>query len=382
MLAAPGSLRAGRLLRVMVRGLPGAPRWKHGSIVQVLAGTAAVAGRIFLPPESVTSEESEPEAFVLADLELEEPLALVPGERFVVRRPSPAANLGMGRFLAFADRRLRKRDAAERDALRRLAVALDDPAALCLRMLDQAGGATTAGELAARLGWTAEATRRALEEACHAGTARNTTGDRFVGTASAGALAREVAALLARFREGAPHRLRVPVSVLREGLGKQKSRTLEQLAAPDLEALGLCRRRGLEWDLLEVTPPPRVAALADRLHATLAAEAFRPAGPEAWASHLGVEEEELGRAAELLGDQGRAVRAADDLLFSREAAEELRAAVVEQFGGAGIDIPALRDRFDTSRKFLMPLLEYLDARGVTTRRGPNRILRDPEAALV
>ena len=39
-----------------------------------------------------------------------------------------------------------------------------------------------------------------------------------------------------------------------------------------------------------------------------------------------------------------------------------------------LDIPALRDALDTSRKYLIPLLEHLDAAGLTVLRGGVRRL--------
>ena len=53
-----------------------------------------------------------------------------------------------------------------------------------------------------------------------------------------------------------------------------------------------------------------------------------------------------------------------------------RAAVVENCTKNGaLDIPSLRDRLKTSRKYLIPLLEHLDATGVTLRQGAHRVLR-------
>jgi hypothetical protein len=39
-----------------------------------------------------------------------------------------------------------------------------------------------------------------------------------------------------------------------------------------------------------------------------------------------------------------------------------------------LDIPALRDELDTSRKYLIPLLEHVDALGLTVLRGGVRRL--------
>ena len=41
----------------------------------------------------------------------------------------------------------------------------------------------------------------------------------------------------------------------------------------------------------------------------------------------------------------------------------------------GITVAQVRDLFDTSRKYALALLEYLDAKGVTRRAGDERVLR-------
>ena len=45
-----------------------------------------------------------------------------------------------------------------------------------------------------------------------------------------------------------------------------------------------------------------------------------------------------------------------------------------------LDIPSLRDGLDTSRKFLIPLLEYVDSLGLTVLRGGVRRLL-PSSAI-
>ena len=40
-----------------------------------------------------------------------------------------------------------------------------------------------------------------------------------------------------------------------------------------------------------------------------------------------------------------------------------------------LGIPELRDRLGTSRKFLIPMLEYFDAQGLTIRQGGHRVLK-------
>jgi selenocysteine-specific elongation factor len=53
-----------------------------------------------------------------------------------------------------------------------------------------------------------------------------------------------------------------------------------------------------------------------------------------------------------------------------------RAALAATFGADGRITPAaFRDRLGTSRKYVVPLLEWFDATGVTVRTGDARVLR-------
>jgi selenocysteine-specific elongation factor len=64
------------------------------------------------------------------------------------------------------------------------------------------------------------------------------------------------------------------------------------------------------------------------------------------------------------------------MYFAAEHFERAKAAVIENCKAHGhVELPALRERIDTTRKWLIPLLEHLDAVGVTMRQGAHRVLR-------
>ncbi len=78
--------------------------------------------------------------------------------------------------------------------------------------------------------------------------------------------------------------------------------------------------------------------------------------------------------AALIGT-GRLMRISEDVLLQQHILEEMRQAVishVQEHGG--ITLGELRDQFDTSRKYAVAVLEYLDQSGVTVRRGDTRVL--------
>jgi selenocysteine-specific elongation factor len=66
------------------------------------------------------------------------------------------------------------------------------------------------------------------------------------------------------------------------------------------------------------------------------------------------------------------------LLFHHDALEQLKADVAALKSSAGeggrLDVAAFKDRFGVSRKFAIPLLEYLDRERVTRRVGEARVI--------
>jgi len=77
-------------------------------------------------------------------------------------------------------------------------------------------------------------------------------------------------------------------------------------------------------------------------------------------------------------ETGRLVQVGDDVLFQPDILKEMRDAVISHIKeGGSITLAELRDRFNTSRKYAVAVLEHLDQVGVTLRKGDQRILRRP-----
>jgi selenocysteine-specific elongation factor len=90
--------------------------------------------------------------------------------------------------------------------------------------------------------------------------------------------------------------------------------------------------------------------------------------------------EDLSATLRLAAKEGRLEAVERDRYYAREPLERFVAALVD-LGKAGPFTPAqLRDRLGISRKFLIPLLEWADAQGITVRVGEGRRLRN-EARL-
>jgi selenocysteine-specific elongation factor len=104
---------------------------------------------------------------------------------------------------------------------------------------------------------------------------------------------------------------------------------------------------------------------------------LKPPEPAAIAAEAGVAPAVADRVLKLLQRQKVLVRI-DTLLFHDEALKQLKAEVAAIKAKAGqtarIDVATFKERFGVSRKFAIPLLEYLDRERVTRRMGDARVI--------
>ncbi len=125
-LAARGGLEASSVLTAEVTWLPSVRSpLDDGARLRVHLGTADVAGRVHRLGASPGADAPDKRAFApgssgFAQITLESPLPARPGDRFVLRRPSPVETVGGGRVLDAGRPRIRRRSGAEDVPLRAL----------------------------------------------------------------------------------------------------------------------------------------------------------------------------------------------------------------------------------------------------------------------
>ena len=82
---------------------------------------------------------------------------------------------------------------------------------------------------------------------------------------------------------------------------------------------------------------------------------------------------------EVLGvliNQGRVVRVNESVVFAASAYRQMTDEILEHIRTKGsITVADARTMFNTSRKYVLPLLEYLDQQHITRRVGDDRVLR-------
>jgi selenocysteine-specific elongation factor len=354
----------------LVRSVP----WplKHLSEVRLHTGTAEVLGQVAL----LEGNTLEPGSEAYVQLRLEEPVCAVAGDRFILRLASPMITLGGGVLLSRSTFRIKRSRAGVVERLQQAEAALEDrDEALSLALEAPREDLVAEATLARELGWSESEVRERLAGFAAEGKAVECSGG-WVGASRVAEIEREIAGVLAGFYRKHPNRVWMDLRDLRAG-----SKAPAVLQDAVLERL--CGLRRLERRGAEVRDPSRVVALepklsarCDALHAALAAEPFQPPDPAAFGAEQGWRPSEVAEALKTLQDLGRARIVNAELAFTAEAIERAAAEIranVKQHGE--LQIPELRDALGTSRKFLIPLLDYFDRTGLTIRQGARRILR-------
>jgi selenocysteine-specific elongation factor len=377
-LAPIARLRPTQIIDVRVQLLVSAPRpLRSRQRVRVHIGAAEVLARVRVLEDG---GEIKPGQRGLVQLRTEAPIIAVLGDRFIIRAYSPQLTIGGGEVLdAFASKH-RARDLTDvRASLRALSNA-DRATQLALFASGAGHVGLPRAELRARTGWTDEVIEEAAKQALAAGAVVEVEGI-LISCESFAEVKRQVG------EEVAAHHQREPLSrglareVLRERFFAHSPPEFFRAVISNLEKEGvliaekdIVRRREHTRSLSDedtrlrdnLEKVYRAAALA----APSLSEALERAGAGAASQH--------GRKVlQLLIDSGALVKVHGEMFFHRAALDDLTKKLREyagQHADRAIDVAAFKDLAGISRKYAIPLLEYLDRQRVTRREGDRRIV--------
>lgn len=375
-----GEVPPSSLLDVELNLLPAAPRaLRHRARLLLHLGTAQVQATVSLQDRA----ELAPGATALAQLRLGEPVAALPGQRFILRGfaklDGRGATLAGGRVLSIAAPRRRRKRA---ESLAQLAALAGEPLdARVAAVLAMAGpGGLDAGAL---LGRTA-LSQRALEESLGRLSARGEAllvdreARRWVSGAVAGGLAARLVAGVEAHHRSHP---------LDAGMGREALRgLLPPVAEPRLFQRLLSRlveagALAVDAGLVRLPGHRAVAGgAADLLKDRVAAELKRGGLTPPLLGELTLTcqatPEKMAAVLKLLIDGGNAVRVAADLHYDTGMLTGLRDRLVARLRErTQITTQEFKELVGATRKHVIPLAEYFDRERVTLRVGDHRVLR-------
>jgi selenocysteine-specific elongation factor len=382
-LAARGGLEASSVLTAEVTWLPSArSSLDDGARLRVHLGTADVAGRVHRLGASPGADAPSGRAFPpgssgFAQITLESPLPARPGDRFVLRRPSPVETVGGGRVLDAGRPRLRRRGGAEAGRLEDVLSVLsrgDERDLADLFLLEAGPRGLTAARLGPRLGVPAPAAAALLDALSSSGKALRIAPALHAHAGAASSLAERAAAAFAERRKSGG----VSVSFAKAEFGERLGKALSPAAVDGWIAVLLAGKKiALDGDRI-VPPGAKAADLAgdSASFAARIAEGFRAAGfepprPHELARELGTKPAVVEGLVSHLVKSGTLVRLSPDLVVHRDAALAAEKKL-ESARGQTLGVAGFRDLLGLTRKTLIPLLEYFDAKKRTRRMGDVR----------
>ena len=343
---------------------------RHGARVRFHQGTRELLARIAL----VGPPEAEPGGSIFARLHLEAPAALVRGDRFILRAYSPLATIGGGTVLDPLPSRKGVRTPTAMARFARLSDAdIDERTALML-MIEEAGlrGLPMAA-LVGRAGVPWSERDLVVDELAKSQAVR--IGTVLVAVSHLAAVEEAMRAAVAQHHDRHPLEAGIPREELRERLfGHAPVAVFE-------EAL----RRGIDRGHLvggdRIALAGRGIALSDEEARTrealvriLSEAGLTPPDTGGLAALVGAGPEAVTRIANLLVRQHVLVRIGG-LLFHEIPLSQLKSDIrsLKQAGTtATMDVAAFKQRYSMSRKYAIPLLEWLDRERVTRRVGDVR----------
>ena len=374
--ATPGMIEPTSLFEARVRLLAGAPRpMKAGDPARLHVGTSVVGCRL-VPLEAPRLGPGE-EGYV--QIRTETPVVVGPDDRFVLRRASPATTLGGGRVLGASNGRLRALKESTIEALRERERGLDDPRlAIEATLRARRDGPVSSDELArALLVWPDRLRERLAELRAAGRVVRMGAADQWFHVETfAFALDR-----LRRAFERAHGRARmkdvVAVQDVRDAAAIPGA---FEAALQHLEATGEVIRDDegrVRLASHAVALDPRQVERLDRLEALFREELFQPPLLHDLPTLLGALPDEVMGLIDLLVQRGRFVRLAEGIYLHADALETTKRAIREhEKSRSGLTAAEIRTALGTTRKYLIPLLERLDATGFTVRRGDLRVVNE------
>jgi selenocysteine-specific elongation factor len=378
-LAPPGLFQPTSRLDCRLNLLPAARPLKNRAKFHFHCGAAETIAEVVL----LEGKELEPGSSAFAQLRLSEPSVLMPGDRFIIRQFSPVTTIGGGSVLDNQPARRRLGDATVVPLLDTLEKG--DSEVRLEWLVRQAGEAPLSG-LVSRTGWPpAEVLRvgRVLASTNRLALLGQPP-ELFVHQEHFQELARRVIEQLEKFHAQNPLVAGLPKEDLRS---RTDTRSLPHPASPSnllfnallqtLAAQGKVDVQGeavrLAGRRIQLTPEEQVAK--DQISAAFERRGLAVPGTPEVLAKLHIDRPRAEKLLQILLKENVLLKVTEDLIFHRSALQQLKELLVRRKAQSNrINVAVFKEITGLSRKYAIPLLEYLDRERVTRREGDERII--------
>ncbi|KAB2953905.1 selenocysteine-specific translation elongation factor [Heliorestis acidaminivorans] len=349
--------------------------------VRFHAGTRETLGRLTL----LDRHELEPGKDSLAQIVLEEPVVVLKGDRFVLRSYSPALTIGGGRVIDPNALKVRKNKV---ELLKNIETQEKGSIAdRLLQHLSQTGLPLSPDEAIKKFTLSKEELEKLLEKVQDHKTpgiallGREKPPIYFISAALLVSLEQSFVRHLEKYHQDYP---------LRSGMAKEELKG-KLLSAWNSKAYGALLQTLQERQSIAIKghalalynfgnePSAEVRAIIKKIEKWYLEKEFQPPTVAETKEKLITEEKVSPESADeimnYMIDQGLLFKLAEDLRIHSQAMKRFREIVIQGLQEqAEMTISEVRDLTDSSRRYVVPLMEWLDRERVTIRKGDKRVL--------
>jgi selenocysteine-specific elongation factor len=366
-LASPDVFDTASRLEARISLLPSAKPLKNGARVHFHAFTSETIATVVL----YDGKQLSPGGGAFAQLRLAAPTLLVPRDRFIMRQFSPVVTIGGGVVLENAPPK-RFLNAQTRCDFLELLIDGSRQSVLGARVTERGVHGLKISEAVARTGWAADdvaSLAREIEKI------QNVNGI-LIQNFALDMVRKSLLKTVASFQKENP---------LAGGVTKENLR--ERLAGVEPEVFEAVLQEKLKAGEIELTGelvrlPGQGASLSSEETESreLIERAFASAGLKVPAlkdvlAGLKIDKTRAQKIVTLLLRDKILIKISEDLVFHHAALEELREKLAaERTKSPKLDVAAFKELTGVSRKYAIPLLEYLDRERVTKRVGDERMI--------
>jgi selenocysteine-specific elongation factor len=378
-LAAPKRFEATSRLDARIVLLPSAKRLKQRARVHFHHGSAETIAEVHL----FGAREMMPGSTGFAQLRLADTTLALPGDRFILRQFSPVVTIGGGTVLHIP-RGGRLRDPQAVSFLevqeRGLNGDFSRRAAALKAIVSSSVEGSTLADLVMRTGWLEEEIRRMVEDLATEGQLRLVAEQPLVAVSPevvascVDRLLREVE----RFHRANPLAEAISKEDLRTRCASALRADIFRAALEDAVSAGklvlagdLVKRAGRSIQL-----QPAEARAKEQIEREFARGGLAAPGIEAVLTTLPVEMGQAQKLFQLLLRERVLLKISNDVVLHHEAMDHLRDLLAEykRTRGERLAVADFKELAGISRKYAIPLLEYLDRTGLTRRVGDYRVI--------
>jgi len=367
MLAPPSVFQATSRVDVELSLLPSAKALKDRARVHFHSYTSeAIATVVLYSKKQVSPGES-----AFAQLRLSEPALLLPGDRFIIRRYSPVATIGGGVVVENTPPKKVKDVSGYAHFLKTLTEELRTGMLRARVFISGARGLGIA-EAVARTGWTAQQ----IISGVSANPEIIRIGDIFISQPALDLVRKDFVSALEAFHKHDALVAGMSKEELRGRFAEVPAAIFDRVVDEALRA----RKIELAGELVRLAGRGVVMKDEEAESKKIIEAAFATAGLKVPAlkdvlAGLKVDKVRAQKIVTLLLRDKILIKISDDLVFHRDALVDLRKRMVaEKAKSPKLDVARFKDLTGVSRKYAIPLLEYLDREHVTRRVGDERVI--------